>query len=78
MSSPSNYVHEQELTFGPYRLYRSQKLLLNADRQEPPHPGYGLYTTIAPGSFFTGVPYDGVGRYFKLGFRLKLVGQPPH
>ncbi len=44
--------------------------------QEPPHPGYGMYTTIAPGSFFTGVPYDRVGRYFKLGFRAKLGGKP--
>jgi DNA-binding winged helix-turn-helix (wHTH) protein len=26
-------VHEQALAFGPYRLNRSQKLLLNADRQ---------------------------------------------
>jgi DNA-binding winged helix-turn-helix (wHTH) protein len=25
-------VHEQALAFGPYRLYRSKKLLLNADR----------------------------------------------
>jgi iron complex outermembrane recepter protein len=46
--------------------------------QEPPHPGYGQYTNIAPGSFFTGVPYDRVGRFFKLGFRLKLGGEPPH
>jgi len=33
VSGQSNYVHEQALAFGPYRLYRSRKLLLNADRQ---------------------------------------------
>jgi DNA-binding winged helix-turn-helix (wHTH) protein len=33
VSGEPNYVHEQALAFGPYRLYRSQKLLLNVDRQ---------------------------------------------
>ena len=33
MSGQSNYAHEQVLAFGPYKLYRSQKLLLNANRQ---------------------------------------------
>jgi predicted ATPase/DNA-binding winged helix-turn-helix (wHTH) protein len=32
VSGQSNYAHEQVLAFGPYRLHRSQKLLLNADR----------------------------------------------
>lgn len=33
MSEQPNDLHEQALTFGPYRLYRSQKLLLNAEHQ---------------------------------------------
>ena len=32
-AGPSSYTHEQALAFGPYRLYRSQKLLLSGDRQ---------------------------------------------
>jgi outer membrane receptor protein involved in Fe transport len=39
--------------------------------EEPPHPGFGIYTTIES-SFFTGVPYDRVGRYFKIGLRIAL------
>jgi iron complex outermembrane receptor protein len=39
--------------------------------QKPPHPGYGLYTNVTS-SFFTGTPYDRVGRYFRIGFRIGL------
>ena len=39
--------------------------------QRPPHPGYGMYTNIES-SFFTGVPYDRVGRFFKIGLRVAL------
>ena len=39
--------------------------------QRPPHPGYGMYTNIES-SFFTGVPYDRVGRFFKVGLRMAL------
>lgn len=45
--------------------------------RKPPHPGYGIYTNDQS-SFFTGVPYDRVGRFFKLGFHLQLGGEPPH
>lgn len=37
--------------------------------QSPPHPGFGMYANISS-SFFTGTPYDRVGRYFKIGFRI--------
>lgn len=37
--------------------------------QPPPHPGFGIYNNIES-SFLTGVPYDRVGRYFKVGVRL--------
>lgn len=39
--------------------------------QAPPHPGFGIYTNISS-SFLTGVPYDRIGRYFKVGLRLTL------
>lgn len=39
--------------------------------QRPPHPGYGMYTNIES-SFFTGVPYDRIGRFFKIGLRVAM------
>ena len=39
--------------------------------QAPPHPGFGIYTNIES-RFLTGVAYDRVGRYFKVGVRLAL------
>jgi iron complex outermembrane receptor protein len=39
--------------------------------QEPPHPGFGIYTNIES-PFLTGVPYDRIGRYFKVGVRTSL------
>ena len=39
--------------------------------QAPPHPGFGIFTNIES-SFFTGVPYDRIGRVFKIGMRLAL------
>lgn len=38
--------------------------------EEPPHPGYGIYTNNS--AFFIGVPYDRIGRFFKLGLRVSL------
>jgi iron complex outermembrane recepter protein len=49
-------------------IYASISNLFN---QNPPSPGFGMYTNINS-SFFTGVPYDRVGRYFKLGLRVAL------
>lgn len=37
----------------------------------PPHPGFGIYTNIES-SFLSGVPYDRIGRVFKVGLRLTL------
>jgi hypothetical protein len=42
--------------------------------QSPPHPAYGLYANDTAG-FFNGVPYDRIGRYFKIGFRIALGGE---
>ena len=39
--------------------------------EDPPHPGFGIFTNFES-SFFTGVPYDRVGRYFKVGLRVAL------
>lgn len=36
----------------------------------PPHPGLGIYTSLD--ATFDGVPYDRIGRYFKIGLRLAL------
>jgi outer membrane receptor protein involved in Fe transport len=38
--------------------------------RDPPHPGFGIYSNLD--AFFTGVPYDRVGRYFKVGLRWAL------
>jgi len=38
--------------------------------RDPPHPGFGIYSNLD--AFFTGVPYDRVGRYFKVGLRFAL------
>jgi hypothetical protein len=43
----------------------------NLFNQEPPHPGFGIYTNIGSG-FLTGVPYDRIGRFYKVGLRLTL------
>lgn len=37
----------------------------------PPHPGFGIYTNL-DSPFFTGVAYDRIGRYFKVGVRFAL------
>ena len=57
---------------GECSVYFSVNNLFN---QDPPYPGYGMYTTISS-NFYTGVPYDRIGRYFKLGFRAKFGGRP--
>lgn len=38
--------------------------------QAPPHPGLGIYNTSNNAGFFTGVPYDRIGRYFRVGVRI--------
>ena len=45
--------------------------LSNAFDQAPPHPGFGIYTNIGS-PFFTGVPYDRIGRYLMVGVRVRL------
>jgi len=45
--------------------------LNNAFDQAPPHPGFGIYTNIGS-PFFTGVPYDRIGRYLMVGVRVRL------
>ena len=49
-------------------VYASVNNLLN---QEPPHPGFGIYSSLN-NSIFTGVPYDRIGTYFRLGVRAKF------
>jgi len=53
---------------GDCSIYASVNNLFD---RNPPHPGYGMYTNI-DSSFFTGVPYDRIGRYFKVGLRVAL------
>ncbi len=61
---------DQRLTAlcGDCSVYASVSNLLD---RSPPHPGFGIYTNI-DSPFFTGVPYDRVGRYFKIGVRFAL------
>ena len=49
-------------------VYVSVNNLLN---QEPPHPGFGIYSSLN-NSIFSGVPYDRIGTFFRLGFAAKL------
>lgn len=39
--------------------------------RSPPHPGFGVYTNI-DSNLLTGVPYDRIGRFFKVGLRVTL------
>jgi iron complex outermembrane recepter protein len=48
--------------------YASVNNLLN---QKPPHPGFGIYTSLN-NNIFTGVPYDRIGTFFRLGFIARL------
>jgi iron complex outermembrane receptor protein len=49
-------------------IYASVNNLLD---QEPPHPGLGIYSSLN-NSIFSGVPYDRIGRFFRLGFTANL------
>ena len=60
--------HRLRFLRGDCSLYAAVDNLLDRD---PPHPGFGIYTNL-DSPFFTGVPYDRVGRYFKLGLRFTL------
>jgi outer membrane receptor protein involved in Fe transport len=43
----------------------------NALNEEPPHPGFGIYSSLN-NTIFSGVPYDRIGRFFRLGFTTKF------
>jgi hypothetical protein len=49
-------------------VYASVNNFLN---QEPPHPGFGTYSSLN-NTIFSGVPYDRIGRFFRLGFTLQF------
>lgn len=49
-------------------IYASVNNLLN---QEPPNPGFAIYSSLN-NSIFSGVPYDRIGRFFRLGFTARL------
>lgn len=46
-------------------VYASVNNLLN---QAPPSPGFGIYSSLN-NSIFTGVPYDRIGTFFRVGFK---------
>lgn len=60
--------HRLQDLCGDCSLYVSVSNLLD---QDPPHPAYGKYTNLES-TVFTGVPYDRIGRLFKVGFRVSL------
>jgi iron complex outermembrane recepter protein len=54
--------------YGRCSVYAAANNLFDRD---PPHAGFGIYTNI-DSNLLTGVPYDRIGRFFKIGVRIEL------